>query len=159
MNRRIMLQTAVAVLALAPFHILAVADEKTGSRDAAQKTSPDTNLDGVWRGFVVEGRGERPDRGSVHLELTIKGNRISAERLDGERGPLGQGTYRIKTGKVMMMDGVESRARGRSRTYQGICEIDADAIQWCVATPGNRRPQTFETKGQQFLLILKRKDQ
>lgn len=159
MNRRTLLQAAVAAAfpALAPLRRLAFAGEKTGARTAAEKASASPDLDGVWRGFVVEGKGEQPDRGSVHLELTIQGNRISAQRLDRERGPLGQGTYRIKPGKVTLMDGIEGRTRSKSRTYQGICEIEADSIQWCVATPGNKRPKDFETKGQQFLLILKRK--
>jgi uncharacterized protein (TIGR03067 family) len=138
--------------------VVAVGAEKTGDRGAGEKASPSFNLDGVWRGFVVEGKGEQADRGSVQLELTIEGNRIRAERLDGERGSLGQGTYRIKPGKLMMMDGTESRNRGKARSYLGICNIDADTIQWCVATPGNKRPKNFETKGQQFLLILKRQE-
>ncbi|NUQ62824.1 MAG: hypothetical protein HUU20_10065 [Pirellulales bacterium] len=147
---------ASIVLAIAA---AAVGAEKAADRSAGEKTSPSVNLDGVWRGFVVEGKGELADRGSVKLELTIKGNRISAERLDGEQGFLGQGTYRIRTGKPMMMDGTETRNRGKGRSYLGICEIEADTIQWCVATPGNKRPKDFETKGQQFLLILKRQEQ
>jgi uncharacterized protein (TIGR03067 family) len=138
---------------------VALGAEKTGDRGEGKKTSPSINLDGVWRGFVVEGKGEQADRGSVQLELTIKGNRIHAERLDGDRRPLGQGTYRIKPGKLTLMDGIDSRGHGRAHTYLGICEIDADTIRWCVATPGNKRPKTFETKGQQFLVILKRQEQ
>jgi uncharacterized protein (TIGR03067 family) len=133
--------------------------EQSGQRSGAGKKSPSVNLDGVWRGFVVEGKGEQADRGSVHLELTIKGNRIRAQRLDGEGGSLGQGAYRIKPGKPTVMDGIASRSQGKGRTYLGICEIDTDTIQWCVATPGNKRPKEFETKGQQFLLILKRQEQ
>ena len=81
--------------------------EKPGDRGAGAKTSagtktaPDLNLDGVWRGFVVEGKGEQPDRGSVHLELTIQGDRITARRLDGGGSPLGQGTYKIAPGRVL----------------------------------------------------------
>ena len=67
--------------------IVAAAAQKSDERGA--KTSGE--LDGVWRGFVVEGTGEQPE-----------------------------------------------------------------AIKWCVATPGNKRPADFETRDQQFLLILKR---
>ncbi len=146
-------------LVLAAVAAVAVGAEKTGDRDVEEKKAESINLDGVWRGFVVEGKGEQTDRGSVQLELTIKGNRIRAERLDGERSSLGQGTYRIKPGKVMLMDGTEGRSHGKARNYLGICEIDSDTIRWCVATPGNKRPKTFETKGQQFLVILKRQEQ
>jgi hypothetical protein len=54
------------------------------------------------------------------------------------------------------MDATETRKRAKPKSYQGICAFGPDLMKWCVATPGNPRPATFETKGQQFLLILKR---
>lgn len=113
-------------------------------------------LDGVWRGFTVEGKGENPDRGPVHLELTIKGDHIDAKRLDGQSLPMTEGTYTIVPGKPMQMDGTETSARGRTRVYLGICELAGDTLKWCVATPRNERPTDFETKRPQFLVILKR---
>ncbi len=154
--------TLAAVLVLATFATLATGAERTGSRAAGQKTSagerasPDFNLDGVWRGFVVEGKGERPDRGPVHLELTIKGNHISARRLDGQGAPLGEGAYTLTTDRFYLMDATEIRRRGKARPYQGIVSFGPDLMKWCVATPGNTRPADFETKRQQFLVILKR---
>jgi len=114
------------------------------------------NLDGVWRGFAVEGKGETPDRGPVHLELTIKGDHIDAKRLDGQRLEITEGTYKLAPGKPMTLDGTEIRPRGRARPYLGICQVEGDTLKWCVATPNNKRPTDFETKRPQFLVILKR---
>jgi hypothetical protein len=139
--------------------VVAAAAEKSGNRGTDAKTTPDINLNGIWRGFVVYGRGEQPNRGSVHLELTIKGNQITAQRLDGQGGSLGQGTYTISTERFYLLDATESRTRGKRGTYLGICKFGPDLMQWCVATPGNQRPTDFQTKGQQFLLILKRQRQ
>jgi uncharacterized protein (TIGR03067 family) len=144
------------LLCVLAFAIVAVGAERTDNLGAGAKTAPDLDLNGVWRGFVVKGKGEQPDRGSVHLELTIKGDRISAKRLDGEGGSLGNGTYTITVGRFYMIDATEARSRGKGRTYQGICKFGPDLMKWCTATPGNPRPTNFETKGQQFLLVLKR---
>jgi uncharacterized protein (TIGR03067 family) len=130
--------------------------QKTDGPSPGEKPSADMDLSGLWRGFVVEGKGEQIDRGSVKLELTIKDHQITAQRLDGEAGPLGEGTYKIKPGRLTQMDATQSSGQGRRRVYLGIFKLESDQIFWCVATPGNKRPARFETKGQQFLLILKR---
>ena len=39
--------------------------------------------------------------------------------------------------------------------YVGIYTHEGDTLKWCVS-PQQARPQTFETKKGQFLLILKR---
>jgi hypothetical protein len=127
-----------------------------GAKGQTPAAAADLNLDGVWRGFVVAGKGEHPNSGTVHLELTIRGKRIVAQRLDGQGGPLGQGTYTMTTARYYQMDATESRSRGKPRSYLGICAFGPDLMRWCVAPSGNGRPTTFETKGQQFLLILKR---
>lgn len=90
------------------------------------------------------------------MELTIKGNHISAQRLDGQRGFLGEGTYNITVGQFYLIDATEIRTQGKARTYEGICKFGPDLMYWCVANPGIKRPTDFETKGRQFLLILKR---
>jgi len=135
---------------------VACAGEKSGQGASSDRTSAAGSLDGVWRGFVVYGKGEQPNRGTVHLELTIQGNRIRAQRLEPQRSSLGQGVYKIAAGRPQVLDATEQGTRGKPKTYLGICSFTADAIKWCVATPGNPRPASFETKGQQFLLILKR---
>ncbi|MGD0897327.1 MAG: hypothetical protein ABR915_05785 [Thermoguttaceae bacterium] len=148
--------TLGACLAAAIMAAGAAAAQQGGNSGGTAKATAGPNLDGVWRGFVVYGKGEQPNRGTVHLELTIKGNRITAQRLDGQRGSLGQGAYKLTSGRLSVMDATETAARGKPKTYLGICAFAPDTIKWCVATPGNTRPTDFETKGQQFLLILKR---
>ncbi len=163
----------LSVLAIA---VVAVGAEKNTNRAAPEKKggstasanakgtgekAADLDLNGLWRGYVVEGKGEQPNRGSVHLELVIKGNQIVSQRLDGQGGPLGQGIYKITTtDKVYEMDAKEAtKGKGKPRTYMGIVRFGPDLMKWCVATTGNPRPTDFETKGKQFLLILKRQKQ
>ncbi len=124
--------------------------------DSAAKSAAEPDLNGVWRGYVVEGKGEQPDRGPTHLELTIKDHQITAQRLNGEAGPLGEGSYKIKPGRLLQMDATQTSAEGRRLQYLGICKLENDRLYWCVATPRNRRPVQFQSRGQQFLLILKR---
>jgi len=138
-----------------PLAAMALGADKPGEQSGT-KSAPNLNLDGLWQGFVVVGKGEQPNRGTVHLELTIKGNSLTARRLDGQGGPLGQGSYTITSGRFYVIDATENRGRAKGRTYQGICTFGPDLMKWCVATPGNPRPTDFETKGQHFLLILKR---
>jgi uncharacterized protein (TIGR03067 family) len=136
--------------------VLLVCGPLSGPAGADDAPAEVPKLDGVWRGFTVLGKGENPDRGPVHLELTIKGDHIDAKRLDGQSLPMTEGTYTIVPGKPMQMDGTETNARGRKRVYLGICELTGDTLKWCVATPRNERPTDFETKRPQFLVILKR---
>ena len=151
MRSYLILLSALALI----FVPAAVGAEKSGSRSASENSS-DLDLNGVWRGFVVEGRGEQPNHGTVQLELKIKGKHIKATRLDGQRGSLGEGSYTINTARYYLMDATEIRSHGTPRSYQGIVAFGPDLMKWCVSTPGNPRPSGFETRGQQFLLILKR---
>ena len=139
---------------------VAVGAEKTGDRKTAPAKPASVDLTGVWRGFVVDGKGENPNRGNVQLELTVQGSQITAKRLDGQGGPLGQGTYTITAGQsVWLIDATKTGTRGKPQTYLGICVFSPGTMKWCVATPGNKRPNDFETKGQQFLVIVKRQKQ
>jgi uncharacterized protein (TIGR03067 family) len=135
----------------------ALGAEKTAEQKSTAKPA-DIDLSGVWQGYVVDGKGENPNRGNVHLELTVKGNQIVGKRLDGQGGSLGQGTYTITAGqKVWLIDATQTGTRGgKPRVYLGICTFARDTMRWCVSTPGNKRPADFETKGQQFLVIIKR---
>ncbi|MBM4039307.1 MAG: TIGR03067 domain-containing protein [Planctomycetes bacterium] len=129
----------------------AAAGEEPGKKDEAVP-----KLDGVWTGFTVLGKGETPDRGPVHLKLTIKGDHVDAERLDNQQLPMKEGTYKITPGKPMEMDGTSVNPRGRGQTFLGIAELSGDTLKWCVSTPNNPRPTEFETKKPSFLVILKR---
>src|SRR5688572_22456754 len=77
----------VAALAAAP------AGSQNGAKDAAERKA----LAGVWEGWVVQGRGERTDRGPVRLaRVVIQGDRITAH--DGTLD-LGAGTYTLDLGQ------------------------------------------------------------
>lgn len=142
----------LAALALVALPLAgALAGEEPGKKDEAAP-----KLDGVWTGFTVEGKGEKPDRGPVHLKLTIKGDHVDAGRLDGQKLPMNEGTIKLTPGKPIQMDGTETNARGRARPFLGICELNGDTLKWCVSTPNNPRPSEFETKRPSFLVILKR---
>ena len=124
--------------------------------DAPDKPAAEVpKLDGVWEGFAVEGKGEKPNRGPVHLKLTVKGDHIDAERLDGQALPMNEGTYKITPATPMQMDGTEISTRARNRVFLGICELSGDTLKWCVSTR-KERPTEFETKSPNFLVILKR---
>jgi len=121
--------------------------------------SPDPRLDGVWVGYVVEGRGENPNGGPVHLELTIKGDQIKARDMSGKQLPMTDGTYKVAPGNPPQMDGTNTRPNGRTQTYLGIYSVEGDTLKWCVANPNKDRPTAFEiprTGGGQFLLILRK---
>ena len=112
---------------------------------------------GVWKGFTVEGKGEKPDRGPVKLELTFTERTIRGIEIQGsERIDHGEGEYTLDLGaSPRHLDGAKTGERGRKQAYIGIYTLEGDALKWCVS-PQKVRPTTFETKKGQFLLILKR---
>jgi len=115
-------------------------------------------LDGVWRGFVVEGKGERPEQGRVHVELTIKGDHIVAKQIQpaGDQG-LGEGTYQVTSGDPNLIDATRTSNPGKGQAYKGIIQVDGETMKWCAANPGKERPKEFETRPPvQFFMILKR---
>lgn len=118
---------------------------------------PEPTLDGTWRGYAVEGKGEKPDRGPVHMELVVKGDVMTATQLGDTGKDLGEGTYTRGTeGDLKTMDGTRTKKPGAGQKYLGIYKVDGDTLYWCVGTPRNPRPKEFETKKGQFLVILKR---
>lgn len=112
---------------------------------------------GIWKGFAVEGKGENPDRGPVRLELTFTERTIRGiEIKGGERIDHGEGEYSLDLGAVPHhLDGTQTNARGRAKAYLGIYTLEGDTLAWCVS-PTKVRPETFESKKGQFLLILRR---
>lgn len=117
-------------------------------------------LAGTWEGYVVDGRGENPNRGPVHLRLVISGNQMSAYDLSGpDKGtPLGTGTYRVGSSSPLAeLDATGVVLPGkRARTFIGVYEVDGDTLKWCVDNRGKQRPTEFRTAGGKYLLILKR---
>jgi|GEM_PF-755524 len=114
-------------------------------------------LVGVWKGFAVEGRGERPDRGPVKLEVTITGTAIKGIELKGE-GAINHGegahTLNLKE-KPGWLDATKTNERGRKEEYLGIYSLEGDTLKWCVSR-GKQRPAEFLTAKGSFLVILKR---
>lgn len=113
-------------------------------------------LVGVWRGFVVEGRGDRPNQQRLRIELTIKGDMITG-RQDGGKD-LGEGTFTLKWSKDgRHLDATRTRNPGRGQTYRGIYTLDGDTLKWCVSNPpGRDRPAELVSRTGQFLMILRR---
>lgn len=128
------------------------AGETAPADDAAERKK----LAGFWKGFAVEGKGEKPDQGPVKLELTISEKTIKGIEKKGE-GQIdhGEGSYTFDlTGTPRVLDAAKTNERGRKEEWVGIYELDGDTLKWCVGR--KTRPATFETFKGQFLLILKR---
>lgn len=113
---------------------------------------------GVWRGWVVEGRGETPNSGQMEIELTVEGNRITGRELSTRRAPggIGGGTF-TSTGDGhtgnLDAEGISGPQEGRS--FQGIYEYDGEVLKWCVSNRGRQRPQTMATDRGNYLMILR----
>jgi uncharacterized protein (TIGR03067 family) len=135
-----------------------------GSVALAQDKKPDARaemkkLEGIWEGFVVEGKGEKADRGPWQLRLTISGNKITAVDLKNNGKDMGSGTFVLdpsKSLKTMDATGIVLPAR-KDKTYLGIYELDGDTLKWCVDNRRGEHPTEFRSDGGNFLMILKRK--
>ena len=131
----------------------------SGSRPAAGAA----NVSGVWRGWVVEGRGDRPNSGPLHMELTIENGRMSARDLgrggngggNGGGEGLGNGNFELtSTGNSGNLDVVGTSGRHDGLDYLGIFEVDGDTLRWCVGNNGRPRPTEFATgRGNYFMLL------
>ena len=112
---------------------------------------------GTWKGFAVEGRGENPDRGPVKLELRITEKTMKGLEFKGTNVvDHGEGEFALDLGPTpKQLDAWKTNERGRKQNYVGIYTLEGDTLKWCVS-PQKVRPETFETKKGQFLLILKR---
>lgn len=148
-----------------PFALIALmvgsAANPARAQDAKLASAEDAavrkQLAGVWKGFAVEGRGERPDRGPVKLEVTITETTIKGIELKGE-GTInhGEGTHTINLKeKPGWLDATKTNERGRKEEYLGIYSLEGDTLKWCVSR-GKQRPTEFMTAKGSFLVILKR---
>jgi len=132
---------------------------RTTTSDRRNSSQPGSRLIGVWRGWVVEGRGETPNSGQMEIELTIDANQITGRELGTRRAPggIGGGTY-VMTGNGtsgnLDADGTSGPQDGRH--FMGIYELDGDTLKWCVANRGRQRPQVMATDRGNYLLILQR---
>jgi uncharacterized protein (TIGR03067 family) len=132
----------------------------TSRTSSATRSSGGGNIEGVWRGWVVRGRGENPNAGEMEVELTITNNRIDGRELGTNRGPpggLGSGTYTLTgTGGSGTLDAVQTAGNDSGRNYIGVYELDGDTLRWCVTGRNRTRPATMATDRGNFLMILTR---
>lgn len=138
----------IAALGLSPFLFVAEEDAEAKAR---------RELVGTWKGFVVEGKGENPDRGPVQLELTISERTIKGLELKGGKVvDHGEGSHSLDLAKSPRhLDAAKTNERGRKQEYVGIYSIEGDTLKWCVS-PRKTRPSEFQTGDGGYLLILKR---
>lgn len=115
-------------------------------------------LTGVWRGWVVDGRGQNPDAGHMEMELTVIGNRMTARELGANRRAqegLGAGTFVVSAqGNSGNLDANQTAGQHAGREYRGIFELEGDTLKWCVGGRGTTRPSEFETGRGNYLMIL-----
>ncbi len=132
---------------------LAVPAGSQQSEEAAERAK----LAGTWTGFVVEGRGEMPDRGPARIsELVIAATVIRAR--DGQMN-MGEGSYRMDlSAKPRTLDAHGLVGPTRGKTYLGIYQLEGDTLRWCVANSDKPRPTEFLTRRGhgQYLMVFRR---
>lgn len=130
-------------------------------RPARKDGDNENSLNGVWRGWVVEGRGENPNQGQMELELTIEGDRVTGRELGTNRAPggLGGGTYVIDgDGKSGNMDADGNSGPQDGRHFQGIYERDGNTLRWCVSNRGRQRPRALASGQGNYLMVLRKQE-
>lgn len=147
----------LALIALLPGLAVTSARAQSTKPEATEAAANRKQLVGLWKGFAVEGRGERPDRGPVKLELTISETAIRGIEIKGE-GTINHGegthTFNLKE-SPRWLDATKTNERGRKEEYLGIYSLEGDTLKWCVSR-GRQRPTEFLTAKGSFLVILKR---
>ena len=114
-------------------------------------------LVGTWKGFVVEGQGENPNRGPVKLELKVTEQTMAGLEFKGTNVvDHGQGEFTFDlTNTPAILDAWKTNERGRKQNFIGICKLEGDTLKWCVS-PRKTRPAEFRSGDGGYLLILKR---
>lgn len=124
-----------------------------------ERAGGNTRLEGVWRGWVVDGRGENPNAGHVQMELRIEGNRMTAREI-GARGRddgLGDGTFVIaNSGRSGNLDATGTSGRHDGVEYLGVFELEGDTLRWCVGNRGRPRPREMASGRGNYLMILRK---
>jgi uncharacterized protein (TIGR03067 family) len=127
---------------------------------ADRREAGGNNLEGVWRGWVVRGRGENPNSGEMEIELTIRGNRIDGRELGTNRAPeggLGSGVFTMTgNGRSGTLDAEQTAGLETGRRYQGIYELEGETLKWCVTARNRQRPSVMATDRGNYLMILRR---
>ncbi len=124
---------------------------------AADEAAERAKFVGVWKGYAVEGKGENPNRGPVKLEITATDKTMHGIQIKSDGNVdhgVGEFTFDLAA-EPRRLDAAKTNERGRKQEYIGIYALEGDTLKWCVS-PQKVRPETFETKKGQFLVILKR---
>jgi len=143
--------TVIPVLGILAGLFLATAAENA---DLAERKK----LVGVWKGYAVEGTGEKPV-GPVKLTVTITMEEISA--VQDDKQDLGAGTYKLDlSANPKRLDGTCARGQVPKGKYLGIYKLEGDVFKWCTAMPRTQEPpKEFRTGKGVYLMILKREPQ
>ncbi len=132
-----------------------LAQEKKANVDDAKERS---KLVGVWKGYAVEGKGENPNRGPLHLQITITATAIKAVNLGDGNKDMGEGSFSLDfAGPLKGLDAMGIvLPRKKTQNYRGIYDIEGDTLRWCVDNTNKGRPEQFRTGGGNYLMVLKR---
>lgn len=132
----------------------------SGARPSASRApAGNSPLAGLWRGWVVNGRGENPNSGPMQMELFVEGNRMVARDLRGGDG-LGEGVFEVAaTGSSGTLDANGTSGQQAGKQFLGIFELNGDELRWCVGNQGRPRPRQFATNTGNYFMILRRQSQ
>ncbi len=122
-----------------------------------QEAADRRRLVGTWTGWIVEGRGDRPNAmiGKI-AEMTITERTIRAR--DDQRD-MGEGNYRVGRDQGWgTLDAAGIAGPTRGKTYLGIYQLEGDTLRWCTANPGRPRPTELMTRRGDgwYLMVLRR---
>lgn len=138
------------------------ANENVANRSSRSSRSNSSARDpgpSVWRGWIVNGRGENPNAGHLEMELTIAGNRMIARELGTQRAPqgLGSGTFVMNgDGRTGTLDATQTDGPNVGRIYLGLFQIEGDVLRWCVSNRNGERPRDMATAAGTYLMVLRR---
>lgn len=128
------------------------------------------SLDGLWRGWIVEGRGENPNGGMMQLELAITGNRIAGREiklLEGGSQPAGASANSVPdlgvgtlvttgNGRGGFFDAMYLTGPHSGQTCLGIYRLEGDVLHWCATNRSGQRPDIFSSGNGCYLMIMHR---
>jgi uncharacterized protein (TIGR03067 family) len=134
----------------------------SGTRPGASTQAMDPNTPQIWRGWIVQGRGDNPNENQMEIELTITGNQIRGRQVGRGGGPggppggLGTGTF-VMDAAAGTLDVTQTEGQNAGKHYPGIFSLDGDTLRWCVSNTERRRPTQLATLGASaYLMVLRR---
>lgn len=115
----------------------------------------------LWRGWIVDGRGDQPGDRREEIELMIVGNRIVGREVGVEPSPyrqgLGSGTFVMNgNGKTGTLDAQYTEGPHAGQVCLGIFQLEEDRLRWCVSNRDGYRPPDFVTGSGCWLMLLRK---